>query len=94
MNEWIFRRKIIFYYLIVPDQLGRTIEINPTEQFEAFTARQIRAYIQEGTMPPPDIATAIMNLADDHLAGRQLTIRAGDYLAIQNHLRKEGGHSS
>jgi hypothetical protein len=91
VSEWILRRKLIFYYLIVNDKLGRTLEINPSEQFEAATARHMRAYIQDGTMPPADIAPAIMNMADDFMAGRQVTIRSGDYLAIQNHLRKEGG---
>jgi len=89
--DWILKRKLIFYYLIVIDPLRQQTEINPGEQFEAVTARYMRAYIQEGTMPPPDIATAIVNMADDLLAGRQITVRSGDYIAIQNHLRKEGG---
>jgi len=42
-------------------------------------------------MPPPEIATAILNMADDFMAGRQVAMRSGDYLAIQNFIRKEGG---
>jgi hypothetical protein len=39
-------------------------------------------------MPPEEIAPTIMNLADDFAAGRQMCIRAGDYIAIQNYMRK------
>ncbi len=47
-----------------------------------------KAYIEKGEMPPADIAPAILNMADDYLAGRQVAIRAGDYIAIHNHMRK------
>ena len=94
VSDWLLRRKLIFYYLIVNEKLGRALEINPSEQFESFTARHMRAYIHDGTMPPAEIATAILNMADDFMAGRQVTIRSGDYLAIQNYLRKEGGHTT
>jgi len=89
VSEWILKRKTIYYYLIVPDQARKLMEFTPSEQFEAATARYMNAYIKDGTMPPADIAPAIMNMADDYMAGRPVTIRSGDYLAIQNHLRKQ-----
>ena len=89
VSDWILRRKIVFFYLIVPDPFRKSAEITPSEQFEAAAARFMNAYINDGTMPPADIAPAIMNMADDYMAGRQITIRSGDYLAIQNHLRKQ-----
>jgi hypothetical protein len=91
VSEWLLKRKIIFYYLILPDKFGRTVEINPGEKFEALAASHMRAFIQDGTAPPTDIASAIINMADDYMAGRQVTIRSGDYLALQNHIRKESG---
>jgi hypothetical protein len=94
ISEWLFKRKTIFYYLILPDQVAKVVEINPSDKFDAVTARYMQAYIQDGTMPPQDVATAIMNMADDHMAGRPITIRSGDYLAIQNHLRSMGGKNT
>jgi hypothetical protein len=38
-------------------------------------------------MPPEAIAPAILNMADDVMAGRQVSLRAGDYIAIQNFAR-------
>ena len=45
--------------------------------------------MQEGVTPPEDIASAIMNIADDLMSGRDITLRAGDYIAIQNHVRNQ-----
>ncbi len=47
----------------------------------------VRAYIEKGTMPPEGIAAPILNIAEDVAAGRQVTIRAGDYIALQNFAR-------
>ena len=41
-------------------------------------------------MPPEAIAPAVMNVADDVLAGRDVQLRAGDYIALQNFIRKPG----
>jgi hypothetical protein len=47
----------------------------------------VKAYVEEGKMPPPEIETAIMNAADDYLEGRDITLRAGDYIALQSYAR-------
>jgi hypothetical protein len=39
-------------------------------------------------MPPTEIAPAIINLVDDYKAGRDMTLRTGDYISLQNYLRK------
>jgi hypothetical protein len=76
------------YLVIVDDVFNKNqININITPEFEAVTFRYAQAYLEKGDMPPADIAPAILNMADDLLAGRQVTVRAGDYIAIQNHLR-------
>ena len=88
LQESIWRRKWIFYYLVIPDfPMKGEIDFDITPEFEAVTFRYAKAYVEKGEMPPADIAPAILNMADDLLAGRQIVVRAGDYIAVQNHLR-------
>jgi hypothetical protein len=87
LSEFIWRRKWWVMYLIVVDDLFRQVEIDPGRAFEEVTFKYVKSYIDEGKMPPPEIAGAILNMADDYLAGRQVAVRAGDYIAIQNFLR-------
>ncbi len=92
LNDFIWRRKWWVMYLIVAEKANilEQLSANLDRTFEDVTFRHVRAYIEEGKMPPADIAPAILNMADDYLAGRQVAIRAGDYLMIQNHIRKGG----
>jgi hypothetical protein len=93
LNEWIWNRRWWLMYLVIPDDvLGKNqIPTAVSPEFEATTFRYAKAYIEDGVMPPADIAPAILNMADDFLAGRQVTIRAGDYIAVHNHLRAAKG---
>ncbi len=78
-------------YLIVNDGIQDIVAKlkNPIdEKFNQFVTKQLQAYINDNKMPPAEIAPAIMNLADDFAAGREMTIRAGDYIAIQGYMRK------
>jgi hypothetical protein len=90
LADWIWRRKIWLFYLIVADNIfdKNQINVNVSTEFENVTFGYAKAYIEKGEMPPADIAPAILNMADDFIAGRQIAIRAGDYIAIQNHMRK------
>jgi hypothetical protein len=38
---------------------------------------------------PADIETTIYNLSNDLMNGRELTIRTGDYIALQNHIKQK-----
>lgn len=51
--------------------------------FAKFIDHEVNAYLGGGT-PPAAIATAVMNIGDDHLAGREVVVRAGDYIALQS----------
>jgi hypothetical protein len=77
-------------YLVLPDRLlerfADLIKTRPTEAFVAMVREHAIAYVQ-GKEPPAEIATAVMNAADDMLAGRTPTIRAGDYIALMNYAR-------
>jgi hypothetical protein len=48
----------------------------------------VLAYAAEGTPPPDKIATAIMNIADDVMAGRNLVMRAGDYISLMSYAKE------
>jgi len=39
-------------------------------------------------MPPEEIAGPILNLADDFMNGREMTLKTGDYIALHNFMRK------
>lgn len=89
--EWIIERWILVAYLIINwrvKDLAERIQVRPEKGFYEVVAKHLRAYVQEGVMPPDDIAPAILNIADDYMAGRSMNLRAGDYIAIQNHLRR------
>ncbi len=78
-------------YLIVNfrvKELFKQIDIRPEKRFNEVVIKHLDAYVRDSVMPPKDIAPAILNLADDYMAGRPMSLRAGDYIAIQNHLRK------
>ena len=90
LNDFIWKRKWWVMYLIVNDKVR--IDDRLSTQLEKFmdevALKHVRAYMTEGTMPPEEIAPAILNMADDVMAGRQVSVRAGDYIAIQNFARK------
>lgn len=91
VNRWILERWILIAYLIINfrfKDLTRGIRTQPGRELFDLAARHMHAYIYGDTMPPDDIAGAILNLADDYMAGNQLTLRAGDYIALQSHLRR------
>ena len=78
-------------YLIINwnvKEVVKGIEIEPGEKFHQLISKYLPLYVNESKMPPEDIAPAILNLADDFMAGKPMSLRAGDYIAIQNHIRK------
>ena len=91
--EWVFERWILVAYLIVNwrmKNLRNSAQVRPDKVFFGVVAKHLASYIQHGKMPPEDIAAPILNLADDYMSGRKMTLRAGDYIAIQNHIRRMG----
>ena len=55
--------------------------------FVKFVNTHVSAFIEKGTMPPSQIAAPIMNIAEDVIAGREVTLRAGDYIALESFRR-------
>lgn len=89
--EWVLERWMVGWYVIINENikdLAERIRVRPEKNFYEVVSKHLGAYIQEGVMPPNDIAPAILNIADDYMAGRRpISIRAGDYISIQNYLR-------
>jgi hypothetical protein len=89
--ESILDRRIWVYYLIILERLADrfrdVIQARPDERFFHELNRHVEAYVNEGRMPPDAIASAVMNVADDVLAGRDVQLKAGDYIALQNYMR-------
>lgn len=91
VSDWLLERRQRVMYLIVNwniKDLAKAIQIAPDTKFNQVVSKYVRSYIEDGKMPPDDIAPAILNIADDYMANREVSVRAGDYIAIQNHLRE------
>jgi hypothetical protein len=86
-----FDPTIIMYLVIVDKALREHAELvktQPTEKFFAMIREQLVAHLSEGKAPPAEISGAIMNISDDVSSGRDVQIRAGDYIALMNYARK------
>lgn len=86
----IDRKDWVKYLVLVNWQVrehAKLIDKAPDAAFQKFVAEQLESYLG-GKAPPAAIAGAIMNLADEHLSGGSVTLRAGDYIALQNQYRQ------
>ncbi len=83
----------VVMYLIIPDwvakEVAELVRVRPTERFFEMVQREVFAHMVERKAPPAAIATAVMNIADDVMAGRDVVLRTGDYLALMNHAREQ-----
>jgi hypothetical protein len=67
---------------------AKLVPVRPDERFDRFVTQQVEAYVERGELPAENVAAGILQLAGDVMAGREPTLRAVDYIAIQNHLRQ------
>lgn len=95
LAEWIRWQKQKYMYLVVgpgdlfKQRLVDIVNVPADAGFQATVDRLVAAYIEKGEMPPEQIAPTILNLADDVMAGRDMVIRAGDYIALRNYMRAQ-----
>ncbi len=77
-------------YLQITDLLSRghadLLKVPATEKFFEMIREQVINQLS-GTAVPPEIAPAIMNIADDIAAGREVSIRTGDYISLMGYAR-------
>lgn len=94
-SDWIKELKIRVMYLYPPPIDLREILDFQAKGVRSRFAKEVqthtKALLLEQKEPPAAIAAAIHNFADDIAAGREVTVRAGDYIAIQNFMRAKKG---
>jgi len=61
--------------------------IGKDEGFNRFVMGQVQQFMEKGVKPAAPVAGAVINIAEDVVAGRQPTMRAGDYIALQTAYR-------
>lgn len=83
-------------YLIIPDwdrfdkgllEGFENIVRGQDKAFNKLVDTHLSAYLEKGVTPPAAISGAILNIAEDVVAGRTPTLRAGDYIALQTYKR-------
>ena len=83
----------VVMYLVIIDTLVKEhaglVKLRPTEQFFDMVHELVMEHVVEGKTPPAQIAGAVMNIADDVMAGRDAVIRAGDYIALMNYAKAQ-----
>lgn len=84
-KDWIKYLVLVnWHYQDISKSFGK---INDAE-FEKYVTKKVDDYLA-GKMPPAEIAGAIMNIVDEHLSGDNISLRAGDYIALQTQFRAE-----
>jgi hypothetical protein len=71
-------------------ELQELVEKELPQEFAKQMAGFVHAYMYESKMPPAEIAQTVLNVAEDMAAGRQVQLRAGDYIAAQRYFRSAG----
>ncbi len=95
LAEWIKMQKQKVMYLVIGpgDIFNQRVtdwaNIPIDDVFQKKVDKFVTDYLEKGVMPPEQIAPTILNLADDLVAGRDMVIRAGDYIALRNYMRTE-----
>jgi hypothetical protein len=91
LPDWVFNRIILVAYLYPPpiDKFRKYVDYELDMKAASVLNAAVKAYLEKGTAPPAAIATVVLNVADDLAAHRTPTLRTGDYIALQMHVRGE-----
>lgn len=73
-----------FQSRIIEKEHPEILETIPSEHFVEFLQKEISQYLS-GKEVAKGIQSAIMNCADMYASGEQVTLHAGDYIALQTH---------
>ena len=90
--RFIFDPSVIMYLIVIDKMLMKyrdMMKVRPTEKFFNMVHEQVMNHVIDGEEPPMQIHSAIMNIADDMMSRRDVTLRAGDYIALMNYAREK-----
>ena len=82
---------VVMYLVIIDKMLMKykdIMRVRPTEKFFTMVHEQVMSHVIDGKELPAQIQPTIMNIADDMMAGRDVTLRAGDYISLMNYARE------
>jgi len=86
-----FHPEHIMYLVIVDKMLKKwanVMKVRPTDKFFDMVHGHVVDHAVRGVEPPKQIAAAILNIADDMMSGRDVVLRAGDYISLMDYARK------
>ena len=90
LKEPLIKRKDWVKYLVLVNwhtkELGEALQQKLDARFGKLLEEQLENYLA-GKKPPAAISTAILNIADQHLSGGEITLRTGDYIALQSYFK-------
>jgi hypothetical protein len=81
---------VIMYLIVIDKALMKYrefLKVRPTEKFFDTVHGLVMDYVSAGKEPPMQIRSTVMNIADDMMGGREVTLRAGDYIALMEYSR-------
>jgi hypothetical protein len=95
-KKYVFRGDEIKYLILTKFQEALQDKINPeilkatmNDKFFKFVEEQLDNYLA-GKSINKEILTPIMNCADMFSCGGEITLHAGDYIALQTHFLQAG----
>lgn len=84
-------RTVVMYLQVQHTMLAKLrdeITARPSEKFYDMVYKEVMSHVIDGKEPQEQIRTAVLNIADDMMAGREVTMRTGDYIALMNYARE------
>lgn len=84
--RWCACCYLIPYWMNIRDI--EDLPVDRVQDFSEFVLEEVSALMYENKMPNPEIAPAIMNVAEDIQSGDPVKIRSGDYITLQGYFRK------
>ncbi len=88
---------VVMYLVIIDKMIDRykgVLKVQPTEKFYDVVQELVKNHVIGDEEPPEQIRTSVLNLADDMMAGRDVALRAGDYIALMDYAREIGAVKS
>lgn len=90
LEQMIDKNWCLASYLILNLDFHEFEELAQRELPANFANRMatlVYGYMCENKLPPTEIQQVVLNVSEDIAAGRDVALRAGDYIAVQKYFR-------